>query len=165
MSKHYRAPAEATEMATAAVPTPQSRTQQLVKRGRRLTRFALVGLSGVVVNEIALAILVGRGHLNYLVAAVLATQCSTLWNFALVERWAFNDATPARTRLQRFAMFWTVNMITLALRGPILAALTSGLHIHYLISNLISLAILTLARFAVADSWIWANQPATEPTT
>jgi GtrA-like protein len=48
-------------------------------------QFALVGASGLVVNQILLWLLVSRGHLHYLVAAILATQESTTWNYALVE--------------------------------------------------------------------------------
>ena len=35
--------------------------------------------------------------------------------------------------------------------------LTSGLGIHYLVSNVISLLVLTLVRYGLADSWIWAK--------
>jgi putative flippase GtrA len=40
-------------------------------------RFALVGASGLVVNQVPLWSPVSRGHLHYLIAAVLATQGST----------------------------------------------------------------------------------------
>ena len=126
-------------------------------RARRFLRFGLVGMSGVLVNEAALAVLVNAFHVNYLLGAVLATQCSTLWNFALVEWWAFEDVGTQSGRGRRFVMFWTVNMVALGLRGPILALLTSTFHIHYLISNLVSLGVLVLLRFAVADSLIWGK--------
>lgn len=49
----------------------------------------------------------------------------------------------------------------LLLRGPFLVAPTSGLGIHYLVSNLITLVTLTVIRFLVADGWIWSRQAAT----
>ena len=55
------------------------------------------------------------------------------------------------------ALFFLMNNAALALRGPLLIVLTSGLGIHYALSNIISLASLTLVRFALADSWIWAK--------
>ena len=55
------------------------------------------------------------------------------------------------------ALFFLMNNAALALRGPLLIVLTSGLGIHYALSNIISLASLTLLRFALADSWIWAK--------
>jgi hypothetical protein len=56
------------------------------------------------------------------------------------------------------ALFFLMNNAALALRGPLLIVLTSGLGIHYALSNLLSLVSLTLVRFAVADGWIWAKE-------
>jgi hypothetical protein len=53
-------------------------------------------------------------------------------------------------------LFFAVNNVALLLRGPILVVLTSFVGLNYLVSNLISLGVLTIARFAIADSWIWA---------
>ena len=55
------------------------------------------------------------------------------------------------------AMFFLMNNIALALRGPLLVLLTSGLGIHYVVSNVISLLVLTLVRYGLADGWIWAK--------
>ena len=50
-----------------------------------------------------------------------------------------------------------MNNVALVLRAPILFVLTSVLGMHYLLSNFISLAALTVARYVLADSWIWAK--------
>ncbi|GEM_PF-1619385 len=128
----------------------------LWERGRRFVRFGLVGFSGLVVNELLLALVVGVAGVNYLVGALLATQGSSLWNFALVELWAFRGRDHRRPWPHRLALFLGVNNVALALRGPILVGLTSGLGVNYLVSNLISLGALTVVRFALADSWIWS---------
>ena len=59
-------------------------------------------------------------------------------------------------------LFFLMNNVALALRGPLLVLLTSGLGIHYLVSNVLSLVGLTLVRFALADTWIWAKAPPSE---
>jgi putative flippase GtrA len=41
---------------------------------------------------------------------------------------------------------------------PILFVLTSGLHVHYLVSNLVAIAVLTIIRFLVSDGLIWSKQ-------
>jgi len=69
-------------------------------RGVRFIRFGLVGASGIVVNELALAIVSGSFGAHYLVGVVVATQVSSAWNFVLIERWAFRGprrVTPSRT--------------------------------------------------------------------
>lgn len=133
------------------------RFQPIAMRVRRFLRFGLVGISGVLVNEAALAAFVAAFHVNILLGALLATQCSTAWNFALVEWWAFESAGKRSGRGHRFLMFWAVNLAALGLRGPILALLTSELHVHYLISNIVSLGVLVVLRFAIADSLIWGK--------
>jgi putative flippase GtrA len=133
-------------------------------KARLLTacRFGLVGVSGLLVNEVLLWAWVTavRGH--YLVGAVVATQGSTLWNFFLLERWVFLHAK-ARRPLVRLIAFATVNNSTLLLRIPLLALLTSGLHIHYLISNAITLLVLFALRFLLSDRFIWKKSEL--PTT
>ena len=52
----------------------------------RFIQFLLVGISGLLVNTLLLALATEVFGLHYLMSAVLATQGSTLWNFALTER-------------------------------------------------------------------------------
>ena len=130
----------------------------------RFARFGAVGASGLVVNTLVLALLTDVAGLFYLVSAVIATQASTLWNFCFTELWVFSDREHKRGRGTRMALFFLMNNAALALRGPLLVLLTSGLGIHYVVSNVISLVALTLIRFALADTWIWAKaRPADSP--
>ena len=78
-------------------------------------RFGVVGASGFVVNELALAVIVSAMGVNYLVGAIAATQVSTLWNFSLVELWAFRDLDPKRSALRRLLLFLLVNNAALLL--------------------------------------------------
>jgi dolichol-phosphate mannosyltransferase len=131
----------------------------------RFARFGAVGASGLVVNTILLATLTDVVGLFYVVSAVIATQGSTLWNFCLTELWVFSDREHRRRRSTRLALFFLMNNAALAVRGPLLVLLTSGFGVHYVVSNVISLAGLTLMRFALADTWIWAKArpPKVEP--
>jgi len=126
---------------------------------QRLTRFGLVGLSGLLVNQLFLAAFTGLGGLHYLLSAALATQGSTLWNFGLADAWVFGDRASGQRQLRRLGQFLLVNNGTLLVRGPFLVILTSGLGIHYLLSNLITLLVLGLARYLIADGWIWPSAP------
>jgi dolichol-phosphate mannosyltransferase len=125
----------------------------------RFARFGAVGASGLVVNTVLLAVLTDVVGLFYVVSAVIATQGSTLWNFCLTERWVFADREHKRSAATRLGLFFLMNNAALAVRGPLLILLTSGLGIHYVVSNVLSLVVLTLARFALADTFIWAKAP------
>ena len=109
-------------------------------------------------NTLLLAFFTDVVGLFYVVSAVIATQGSTLWNFCFTERWVFSGRDHRREpRHRAWRMFFLMNNVALALRGPLLVLLTSGLGIHYVVSNVISLLALTLVRFALADTWIWAK--------
>jgi putative flippase GtrA len=122
----------------------------------RFGRFGLVGLTGLVVNTLALAVFVEGLGLHYLPGAILATQVSTIWNFVLTDRWVFRGPHKRAALATRFIAFAAMNNLALLLRGPMLVVLTEWLGIEYLASNVISLCALTLLRFAVADRLIWA---------
>jgi putative flippase GtrA len=126
----------------------------------RFVRFGLVGLSGLVVNTLALALLSGALGLNYLVGVVLATQASTTWNFLLSERWVFDVSNARFAAVNRYLQFSALNNTALLVRGPVVVALTSGLGLHYLVSNLVSLILLMVARYVLADRFIWSKQVA-----
>jgi dolichol-phosphate mannosyltransferase len=125
--------------------------------GARFGRFGLVGISGIAVNSIAIVAFRGGLGFSVLAAALLATQCSSVWNFLLVERFVFRDTSPSRSFRGRAAAFLAMNNLAFVLRGPLLLALVSAFSLHYVLANLISLCTLTLARFALADRWIWGT--------
>jgi len=134
------------------------RTRHPRLRPLLLSRFAAVGVSGLVVNLALLWAAVTMGHINYVVGAVVATQGSTTWNFLLLDRWVFPERRERSGRL-RYLAFSGVNNLTLLLRVPMLAALVSVLHVHYLLSNLITLVVLFVSRFMVSDRLIWKTPP------
>jgi dolichol-phosphate mannosyltransferase len=129
-----------------------------------VSRFALVGTTGLVVNQALLWSAVAMGHLNYVLGAVLATQGSTTWNFLLLDRWVFPERKE-RSGLSRYLTFSGVNNLTLLLRVPMLALLVSLLHVHYLIANVVTLVVLFASRFVVSDRLIWRAPPSEAPAT
>ena len=130
----------------------------------RAARFGAVGAVGLVVNlSVEAALIEGLG-VNYLVAAVVATQVSSTVNFALVESWVFGAGARPSGRAGRYVAFLAMNNVALLLRGPIMWMLTSGLGVHYAVSNLTSLVVLTLIRFGIADESS-ARPPATRAWT
>jgi len=116
-----------------------------------------VGASGLAVNQVLLWAWVTGLRGQYLLGAVVATQGSTLWNFVLLERWVFRGAK-ARRPAVRLASFFAVNNATLLLRVPLLALLTSVLHVYYLTSNAITLVLLFVVRFLLSDQLIWKER-------
>ncbi len=129
----------------------------------RFTSFALVGISGLLVNSLVLYLATNSLHIFYLVSAAIATVASTLWNFVLVESWVYRAGTRASGRFRRLGMFFLMNVIALGARSPLIFVMTSVLGIHYVLSNLISLGLLTVIRFFTADYLIWGRSSVVVP--
>lgn len=127
-------------------------------RSLRLIKFGLVGLSGYVVNTAALAVFADMAGVHYLLGAILATQVSTTWNYVFTDTWVYGFRETRRGQLSRFSLFWLMNNATLPMRLPIMWVLTSVLGVHHLISNVISLGVVTIARFWASDSFIWGSK-------
>jgi putative flippase GtrA len=121
------------------------------------SRFTAIGAAGLVVNQGLFWVLASEAHVNYLVAAVLATVGSTTFNFAGIESWVFRGRSrPGGAGVaRRFVAYAGVNGGSLLLRLPALALVTFALHGNYFWANLITLAALTVVRFALSDRLIW----------
>ncbi len=127
----------------------------------RALRFGAVGLTGIGVNQALFVLLSEVLGLNYLLAAVFATEGSTTWNFFLLDRWAMVGRLRG-TGLRRFVSYALVNNATLVLRLPALWLLTGVLQIDGQISNLLTLALLFVVRFTVADRLVWGSATGVE---
>ena len=127
-------------------------------------KFGLVGLSGLAVNSAVLYLATGVLDIHYLAGATIATQASTAWNFLFSDQWVFFDSEPGKGPWHRFGLFWLMNNAALIVRWPILFVLTSVLGINYLISNLISLVILMVARYVLSYAVIWRTPEKTADT-
>lgn len=123
-----------------------------------LAKFATVGATGIIVNTLFEFLFTEVIGLHYLVSAILATQCSSLWNFHWTDKWVFNDRQHQASGYgRRLVAFLALSNASLLIRGPLLALLVSGLGMHYLIANLLTLVLMTLVRFAISDGLIWSS--------
>jgi putative flippase GtrA len=158
MSVRVKEPAlRASEVTVPRLAAPFARRwPALWLRLHRFTRFGLVGLSGIFVNEGAVAAFIASG-MPGLAAVFAATQVSSAWNFALIERWAFRDKEMGRRLWHRGFMFFAVNNLsTLVFQAPLILLLQSmGVAVVY--GNLITLLMLSVARFVLSDIVIWAS--------
>lgn len=137
------------KLATSSFSLPGGRPAYVI-------RFGAVGLTGIVVNQVALALFTEVFGVFYVISAVLATQASTVWNFLGTEYWVFSGREPDRSLRTRFVSFLALNNATLLLRIPLLSLFVSVLGINYLVANFATLIITFGVRFLFADGWIWS---------
>jgi len=119
--------------------------------------FGIVGLTGLLVNTGVLTLLAnGLPGMHYLLAAAIATQASTTWLFLLTEWLVFRGDKPGSIG-SRAVRFFLLNNVALLLRLPLLALLVEWLGLGVIVANVLTLVILFLVRFVVADSAIYGS--------
>ncbi len=137
-------------------------------RVTRILGFGLVGVSGILVNSLLMWFFADNNALglNYLVAAAIATEGSTTWNFILIDRFVYREQRRGHV-WKRFIGFAVMNNIVLLARLPIMAFLVERAGVNYLFANLITLLAAFAVRFMVSDRFIYRiealSDSATEP--
>jgi dolichol-phosphate mannosyltransferase len=128
----------------------------------QFVRFGLVGLSGIIVNQLLFSALVDLAGSPYALAAIVATQGSSIWNFYWVERWVFDAGDGSQAASRRFLSFILVNNLTLLARIPALWLLIDTLGASAFWSNLATLGGLFMFRFLIARNMIWSEPTLTD---
>ena len=125
-----------------------------------MIRFGLVGLTGIIVNQLIFSASVDVAAIGLPLAAFVATQGSSTWNFLWSENWVFDTSGSSRSAWSRFGAFLVVNNLTLLARIPALWLLVTAVHVPAYWANLVTLGLLFLSRFFVARNMIWGSSDA-----
>jgi len=120
----------------------------------RFLKFGVVGASGVVVNMGGLYVFKEFAGIPYFIASLIAIELSILSNFTINLLWTWRDRSgqgSVWTKLLRYH----IGAGATAFLGNylILIALTELFGMHYMISNLIGIAVGTLANYIINDLW------------
>lgn len=120
----------------------------------RLIKFGIVGASGVVVNMGCLYVLKEFAGIPYFVASVIAIELSILSNFTINLLWTWRDRSEEGTLWTKLVRYHVGAGATAFLGNYlILVALTELVGMHYMVSNLIGIAVGTLANYVINDLW------------
>src|SRR5713226_2387804 len=104
----------------------------------RVSKFLVVGGTGVLVNSLALLLLVQWAHLPLVPASALATELAIVNNFCWNDHWTFRRP---QFSLSRFAKFNLVSLAGLAITVSTLWILVNHLGLYYLAANLLGVAL------------------------
>ncbi len=124
---------------------------------RRSLVFAVVGAVGIGVQVAALWLLAGVLGLPLLVATYLATEIAVLHNFVWHVRWTWADRpASARETVARLVRFHVTNGLVSIVGNLVLMSLFVGcLRLHYLVANLLSVAVCALVNLAISHFWVF----------
>jgi len=124
----------------------------------RLLKFCIVGLSGVILSEFLLWLLTETIKLHYMISATFTSEIVIISNFIGDELWTFRDRrnnTSLKGILKRLVSFNATRIVGMFLGLIMLAFFTEVVGFYYLISNLVSIAIVTLWDYLTSSQWIW----------
>lgn len=131
----------------------------------RMSAFALVGGFGAVLNLLIMAGLVAI-DVNYLIAAIIASELTIISNFLILDYVVFADLRRAAGPMWlRFAKSFTFNNVEAALRMPILWWLVSQVHISSVIAAGLTLVLAFVARFVYHALVVYAPARGQQPDT
>jgi dolichol-phosphate mannosyltransferase len=118
----------------------------------RWLKFNVVGVAGVLVQLVTLAVLVTGFGLNYMPAAVLAVETAVLHNFIWHERWTWADRTKRGHVASRFIQFNLSNgAISIAGNLLMMHFLVTRLHLPYIAANLAAIGACSIFNFLASD--------------
>jgi putative flippase GtrA len=127
---------------------------------RHWLKFNAVGMVGVAVQLLALAVFKSGLRLNTMTATFLAVETAVLHNFFWHERWTWIERTRVKTSvrdvLSRLIRFNMANgLISIAGNLLLMWILVDRIHLQYLAANLIAIGTCSLINFLVSDRFVF----------
>jgi dolichol-phosphate mannosyltransferase len=122
----------------------------------RMSRFTAIGGIGTLLNLAIMWTMVHLFGVNYIVAAIAATEITILHNFFLQERFVFRDLRAGAHRWSsRMARTLAFNNLEAAIRIPFLVLVVSTWHLYPVAVQAVTLALAFLARFFFASRVVY----------
>ncbi|MFH1978315.1 MAG: GtrA family protein [Candidatus Aenigmatarchaeota archaeon] len=126
-------------------------------RGKRFLKYAVVGGTGVIVNEGLLYFFTDFIGLFYLISSIIAIEVAILSNFTWNELWTFKDLSHKhKGAAKRLGKFNAVSIVGILINVVVLFLITN-LGIYYLTSNLFGIAAATLWNYFANLKWTWGK--------
>lgn len=122
-------------------------TQLTMLRFGRMSAFALVGAAGAIANLVIMWGLIRLG-LDYIPAALIASEVTIIGNFLLLEYLVFADMRADSGRMrERFVKSFVFNNIEAVVRIPALWALVEAAHLPSVVAAGLTLVVAFVVRF------------------
>ena len=124
---------------------------------KKVFKFGIVGLTGIIVNEGLLICLKEYAGLLLPVASVIAIELSILSNFILNDHWTFrSDQKHIHSqRCQRFILFQLVSLGGAVINFIILNALSAYVGMDYRVANIVGILVAFAWNFFVNRRITW----------
>lgn len=127
-------------------------------RFRMFMKFAVTGVSGVIVNLIIFQSLIYL-DLDKHAASIIALEGSVLWNFQINDTWTFRAFKSGGNRLQRALRFNAANIVTMAISFGIFMILVYFFSTWPLwIAQLLAVLPVVPLNYYIGSRWIFGTR-------
>lgn len=120
-------------------------------------KFAIVGISGIVVNQGLLALQVDVWGVNLKIAGLIAIELSILNNFFLNNLWTWKTRKK-HTFAIRLLRYHMVTALSGGVNYLTLLVLTDSAGMHYLTANLIGIGLGMIINFSLNHLWTFQKR-------
>ena len=124
----------------------------------QLFRYAFVGGLAFIVDYGSLWFLTEVCGLHYLLSAAIAFILGLTCNYLLSTAWVFSGRS-LENRWAEFAVFALIGVVGLGLNELIMWVGTDKLHLHYMLSKIVSTAIVFFWNFFARKFILFNKQP------
>ena len=124
-----------------------------------MARFAVVGLSGVVVNQGLLMLLHGTLGAPLLLSSLVAIETSILTNFLLNHTWTWRVPLGEPGLLRRAVQYHAAAVMA-AFAGNVIVLMSAVelFGVDYRIANLVGIAVGTAINFTANELWVFRTR-------
>jgi putative flippase GtrA len=134
---------------------PSTRDSRESTRIFRWIKFNAVGAGGIIVQLVVLTVLTSVLKIDYLIATALAVEAAVIHNYLWHERFTWLDRATENS-WPRFLKFNLSTGLSSILGNVLLMrALVEGVHLNYLVGNIITIATCSIVNFVVSDLFVF----------
>jgi len=132
----------------------------------RWLKFNAVGAIGILVQLASLALFAGALGIHYLAATALAVETAVLHNFVWHYRWTWRDRTRDAPRLGTLLdALWRFHvsngLVSIAGNLLLMRLLVGRFHLHYMVANMLSIAVCSVLNFLLSELFVFRARPST----
>jgi len=124
----------------------------------RIGKFMLVGLNGLLINEVLLFVFTDVFGIYFLVSSVIAVELALLTNFVINEKWTFRDREKKESVWKRLGKYNVICVGGMLLNVALLYAFTVLFSLYYLISNLLAIGIVFYWNYFINLKFTWVYE-------
>lgn len=124
----------------------------------QLFRYLFVGGFSFIVDYGLLYILTDYFHFHYILSATISFVAGLVVNYLLSTHWIFRHSK-LKNKTAEFFVFAIIGVVGLLFNNLLLFLFTDGLHLHYMISKLITAAIVMLWNFLGRKLILFKDKP------